>query len=378
MPSSTLKKPDIKVRLAEALDDPANAEKGHLELARELGCKESMVRRARVARAGGDERPKWKVKEVREVELAKLRLDLGTQMRERMSQETVDHYAELKREGRDFPNLDVFRDGKTLILADGIHRAHAYKQLGLERATANIYEGTIRDAMLFACGANAEHALQRTTETKRRVMGTLLSDPEWMKWSVNKLRLAAGVSFEFADKFKKDWDARHGGGADDGVRTVERNGVTYEMDTKAIGKGKRTGLVEERDPGEDDADDLPKPANDQANSAVEEKTFLDSLPLYKALKGSAHTVFVEDALLFYRTEEGRTQLENFYRRHIRKTHAAEQGRYRLALESFLKTKHPRFWVRCLQCEGTGAISNKCCQSCGGRGYSVPGLPAVSV
>jgi hypothetical protein len=388
MPSSTATVDSTRERIYEVLDDPANAGKSNVEIAELAGCNEGSVRRAKAARpekptpkatkpkaekSSGEAVPGFKIKEQRKVEIAKLRLDLGTQMRGGNDQATIDHYADLRDEGHTFPEVDVFDDGKILILGHGHHRTLSAKQVGETHILANIYEGDIRAAMLFAVMSNRENPLSRTVQAKRNAVGTLLGDPEWSKFSLNKIAKTAGVSFAFAKQCEEAFQAARGGGVTvDPVKTVERNGVQYEMNTGAIGPRKKAG---EREAGEDDE---PEGPDAETAQRLQETTYLKSLPLNGELKGEAHSVFVEDALLYFRLEPGRADLECLFRHHQRKTASAQRGRYRLAVESFLKIKHPRYWLACLPCQATGAIGKACCNSCGGRGYHVEGLNAVQV
>ena len=61
-----------------------------------------------------------------------------------------------------FPPVIVFREGDDYWLADGFHRVAARRQAGIRHIEAEIREGTKRDAVLYAAGANAHHGLRRT------------------------------------------------------------------------------------------------------------------------------------------------------------------------------------------------------------------------
>lgn len=65
-------------------------------------------------------------------------------------------------DGVEFPSLTVFFDGSHYWLADGFHRFFAAKKHGLGAMSAEVYQGTRRDAVLYAAGANARHGLRRT------------------------------------------------------------------------------------------------------------------------------------------------------------------------------------------------------------------------
>jgi hypothetical protein len=40
-----------------------------------------------------------------------------------------------------------------------------------------VIDGTLRDAILYSCGANAEHGIQRTDDDKEAAITTMLLDP---------------------------------------------------------------------------------------------------------------------------------------------------------------------------------------------------------
>lgn len=93
------------------------------------------------------------------------------------------------------------------------------------------------------------HGLRRSNEDKRRAVMTLLNDAEWVTWSDNAIAKACNVSPHTVADAKKSiyafaeipTDAKKSifGNSDDShIRTVERNGVTYEQNTASIGKTK--------------------------------------------------------------------------------------------------------------------------------------------
>jgi hypothetical protein len=86
-------------------------------------------------------------------------------------------------QGAEFPPLVVFHDGTDYWLADGFHRLGAYdivaKALELPsiEIECDVREGTLRDAILYACGANDSHGIQRTNDDKRNAVDTVLKNP---------------------------------------------------------------------------------------------------------------------------------------------------------------------------------------------------------
>lgn len=132
-----------------------------------------------------------------------LRRDGGTQSRAALNEDTVDAYAEFLRDGGSFRDpVVVFFDGTDYWLADGFHRVAAAEQANVEELPADVRQGTRRDAVLFACGANAAHGLPRTNADKRRAVETLLRDPEWSQWSDREIARTAAVSAPLVGKVR--------------------------------------------------------------------------------------------------------------------------------------------------------------------------------
>lgn len=138
------------------------------------------------------------------LDLSKINVEGGTQIRAAVNEHTVTEYAELMKAGVEMPPVEVFFDGMVYWLADGFHRVTAAFEAGLETILANVRTGKKRDAILFACGANSSHGLKRTNADKRRAVETLLSDSEWVKWSDNRIAEAVGVSVPFVTGIRNE------------------------------------------------------------------------------------------------------------------------------------------------------------------------------
>ena len=48
--------------------------------------------------------------------------------------------------------------------------------------SAEVRTGTLRDAMLYAAGANATHGIRRKNADKRNSIQILINDNEWSQW----------------------------------------------------------------------------------------------------------------------------------------------------------------------------------------------------
>ncbi len=164
-----------------------------------------------------------------------LRLDGGTQPREKLDEVTIAEYAEAMERGDEFPPLTVFYDGEAYWLADGFHRYHAAKATGQAEMACDVRQGTRRDAVLHSVGVNAEHGLRRTNADKRRAVMTLLRDPEWGKWSDREIARKCKVSAPFVAKLRKELSVN-------GLqieRTVRRGDTVYTMRTGGISEAAR-------------------------------------------------------------------------------------------------------------------------------------------
>lgn len=171
------------------------------------------------------------------LDIARIRLDGGTQPRAEINPVIIAEYTESLQDGVIFPPVTVFYDGSDYWLADGYHRIKAAQQAGLSEFEADVHQGTRRDAVLYSVGANAQHGLRRTNADKRRAVETLLRDDEWTAWSNREIARRTMVSHKLVNTLRSELS---------GIkfqieRKFERNGKTYEMDTANIGRPKEYG-----------------------------------------------------------------------------------------------------------------------------------------
>lgn len=162
--------------------------------------------------------------------------DRDVQARVTLDLDTVRNYSEALAEGVEFPPVLVYHDGEKYWLADGFHRHAAHQQQKVETIRAEVREGTYRDAVLYAVGANATHGLPRSNADKRRAVELLLRDSEWSKWSDREIARRAAVSQPFVSKRRLEL-SDNGYQIDSDSRLVTRNGTTYEQTTRRYGYG---------------------------------------------------------------------------------------------------------------------------------------------
>ena len=121
--------------------------------------------------AGGD-----RIKSTVRIPLAQIEIGAGTQARTRINNALAEEYAEAMRDGAFFPPVIVFSDDKKTYLADGFHRVEAAMRCGFLDIDAIVEQGTARDALWYALGANKAHGLRMSRADVRRAIGMALQE----------------------------------------------------------------------------------------------------------------------------------------------------------------------------------------------------------
>jgi len=117
--------------------------------------------------------------ETKKIKVSAIRIDGGTQSRVAIDEDHIADIVDAMDAGAEIPPVSVVFDGADYWLVDGFHRLHAWRKNGRKTIDAVIAEGTLRDAIKMACGANSDHGLKRTNADKRKAVEMLLADPEW-------------------------------------------------------------------------------------------------------------------------------------------------------------------------------------------------------
>jgi hypothetical protein len=216
-------------RVIEFIKRPENAGMNNRDVAYALGINESYVRRAKSV---------FKLGKTMKISPKKLRMDGGTQPREKIDDAVVKEYAEVWTSGGIFPPPDVFYDGSEYWLADGFHRVIAAIRAGIKRIDVEVHQGECRDAVLFSVGVNATHGVRRTNEDKRRAVMTLLNDEEWSHWSDVKIAARCGVTDKTVARYRPE--SILGNSEDRKTRTAERDGKQYPIKTPGLGRKTKT------------------------------------------------------------------------------------------------------------------------------------------
>ena len=180
--------------------------------------------------------------------------DERCQMRVEFDEGYAQELAEVRRAGVPLPAVDVFQTERPRgYLADGYHRARAEELAFGPRAQvlANVHPGGLREAVLFAAGANARHGLRPRAEDVRKAVATLLTDPEWGQWSGREIARRVGCGRDLVDRLKDQLAELSGAIGQiglDGVR-VQRNGTTYTMRFRDMTPQQRRAAAQEESAG---------------------------------------------------------------------------------------------------------------------------------
>lgn len=116
--------------------------------------------------------------EERDIPLGLIRFFEPSLIRGSLEHGIIEAYAEYMRAGAVFPPVLVFQDGDDYWLADGAHRVKAAQLRRAKLIRASVRQGTRRDAIFAACGANAnwdKSPLSYTINDLRHRVSTAIS-----------------------------------------------------------------------------------------------------------------------------------------------------------------------------------------------------------
>ena len=143
--------------------------------------------------------------------LDKIRIDGGTQSRVKIDENVVAQYADEMLNGDQFPPVVLFHDGVDYWLADGFHRYFANKRINSPGISAEVKDGSVRDAILHGIKANNKHGLRPTNEDKRKGVITMLKDIEWQDYSNRDIAEICGVSHTLVNSMRKELEGKPSG-----------------------------------------------------------------------------------------------------------------------------------------------------------------------
>jgi transposase-like protein len=171
--------------------------------------------------------------------IAEIRLDGGTQPRSALDFAAIDDYAEAMAAGVKFPPVVVFHDGEHYWLADGFHRLKATFASGFDAIDCEMRQGTLEDAQWYSFSANKANGLRRTNEDKQRAVKSALLHPRAAEMSNSAIARHVGVD----EATVRNWRTRLAASSEIpkiDIRTVLRQGSTYQQRTTQIGRRRRS------------------------------------------------------------------------------------------------------------------------------------------
>lgn len=149
--------------------------------------------------------------------LKSIRTDLGTQMRLETNEKVVEEYRVFLD---DLPPVTVFLIDGEYVLVDGFHRYAAFERNGRDTIPCEIKEGTLDDAMEYACCANKAHGLRRDDDDKRKAVETFFAIPGRDTLNNSEVSRRVGVSVPFVKKVREELGVKpspashHGAGSE--------------------------------------------------------------------------------------------------------------------------------------------------------------------
>ncbi len=169
--------------------------------------------------------------------LRELTLDPRCQVRVQLYEDHVAQmveYLQTKDERGKFyqlPPIIAFRTGRRgpLWVADGWHRFRAHELAGRKTICVDIREGTLRDAVLFAVGANARHGRRLEEKEVRQAVLILLEDEEWGLWSAREIARRVGCGRNTVSRLRDALSGTMDQIEGNGEVKARRKGTTYTM-----------------------------------------------------------------------------------------------------------------------------------------------------
>ena len=138
---------------------------------------------------------------VKSIPIKDICLDAGTQQRP-VDEDVMKKYAALMRDGAKFPPVSIVTDGKNNYLWDGAHRVRAALRNNDKYISANIENGSRRDAIYFSFSANKTNAFPRQPGTVKKIIEKILKDDEWAEMSQRGIADWVGCTQGFVSKIQ--------------------------------------------------------------------------------------------------------------------------------------------------------------------------------
>jgi hypothetical protein len=142
---------------------------------------------------------------IKQIAIADIRIDGGTQQRVVIDDTTVMQYSyAMNKKDSNFKPIELMFDGKDYWMFDGYHRFHAARKLKRTLIEANITTGTKREAVWMSLQANQKHGLRRQTgDVKAMLIQTVFPDQEWETKTDKELADWIGCTPTYISKVRK-------------------------------------------------------------------------------------------------------------------------------------------------------------------------------
>lgn len=228
-----------------------------------------------------------------------IRTDGGTLARATIHQPTVLEYAIAMQNGHHFPPIVVFFDNSNYWLVDGFHRFDAARHLNYKDVEVDLKFGDLRQAILYAVGANAAHGLRRTPADKKHVVKLLLEDTEWGKWSDRAIARYTVTSHTFVAKVRSTLT----GNVASKRTYTSKHGTQAVMDTSNIGSWQKKNTYGDSIKLNEKLLEKLKSIQHQWKTESLEET------LEKLLDSQLRLSLVDSSSLFFETDENNNKRE---------------------------------------------------------------------
>lgn len=189
------------------------------------------------------------------LDLAKIRVDGGTQARVHLDDTVIREYTELMEAGVEFPPLRTWFDGEHYWLSDGFHRVAAATRSGKQQLTAEVLCGTLEEARWDSYRVNASHGLRRTKADIREIVKKALGHPQALRMSSNQIARHLCLPEATFRRWRKHLSSSCD---EDTVRMAVRGRTVYQIETVKIGKSgvEASGRPRSRKRLEQDLDEM--------------------------------------------------------------------------------------------------------------------------
>lgn len=337
------------------------------------------------------------------VAIQQIRTDGGTQPRAEIRPEVVQEYSEAIQSGVKLPPMVVFFDGKDYWLADGFHRRGGYELANIVEVEIDQRDGTVRDAILYSVGANADHGIRRNSGDKRRAVEKLLRDGEWGArsnvWIAEHCHCTEGYVRQVRLDIKETPDGRSTTTlSDKGVSSrTGRDGKQYRVPSKPEPQDSEDDGISDEDISEaytvpsvkqskPDKENAPVTAAALPDDDLTDDEYLRRCPAYRRLMQFPHRgrEFKVNALAYRSMSEsipGKPTLLGQVKHAVgRSFDTAATGPFYDLAARFANVKPPQEWPLCVKCQGklvvfantgdhTGSGPEIVCKGCTG-GYTL--------